>query len=181
MTTTPHPRIEEVLTQLRDAQSDMQALLARVPATHSQTVVREGTWSAAHIVEHLAIVEDGTGRLVSKLIKQAEGTTETESAPILPTLARFHVEDSSVRRIEAPDMVAPRAGLSLDTAVQTQQVARERVIAAYAAASGRALAEVSAPHPILGPLNGYQWGIFIAQHQRRHLVQLRAVLAALEV
>jgi hypothetical protein len=180
MTTTLHPRIEEVLTHLRDAQSDMQALLARVPATHSQTVVREGTWSVAQIVEHLAIVEDGIGRQVSKLIKQAEGTTETASDPILPTMARFHVEDSSVRRIEAPDMVAPRSALSLDAAMQAQQVARDRVIAAYTAASGRALAEVTAPHPILGLLNGYQWGMFIAQHQRRHLVQVRALLAALE-
>ena len=77
-------------------------------------------------------------------------------------------------------MVAPRSALSLDAAMQAQQVARDRVIAAYTAASGRALAEVTAPHPILGLLNGYQWGMFIAQHQRRHLVQVRALLAALE-
>lgn len=178
MTTMLHPRTAEVLAHLRDAQAEMQALLALVPAAHAATVVRDGTWSVAQIIEHLAMVEDGTGRLIAKLIKQAEGSTETEESAVLPTLARFHVEDASVRRIVAPDMVAPRAGLPLATTVPAQQIARERLMAAFEASSGRALGQVIQPHPVLGPLNGYQWGIFVAQHQRRHLVQLRDVLAA---
>jgi hypothetical protein len=79
----------------------------------------------------------------------------------------------------APAMVTPSAQLSLDAACAGQAVARERVMAAYRKASGRALAAVHAPHPVLGPLTGYQWGLFLAQHQRRHIVQMQTVLRAI--
>jgi hypothetical protein len=31
---------------------------------------------------------------------------------------------------------------------------------------------------VLGALDGYQWALFLAQHQRRHVPQLRAILDA---
>jgi hypothetical protein len=38
---------------------------------------------------------------------------------------------------------------------------------------GRDLTRLSAPHPIFGPINGYEWVLFIGQHEERHLGQLR--------
>jgi hypothetical protein len=52
-------------------------------------------------------------------------------------------------------------------------------LAALVDASGRALGQATAPHAIFGPLDGYQWALFVALHQRRHLVQISTTLAAL--
>jgi hypothetical protein len=130
------------------------------------------------VVEHLAIVEDGTGRLVSKLIKQADGTTEGETTPVTSSLDPFRVWDPSARPIEAPPMVQPTSTASLAEARAAQATARERLMAAFAAGSGRALGSVKHPHPLLGPLDVYQWGLFVAHHQRRHCTQIRDILAA---
>lgn len=177
-----HPRIAEVLAALTDAQREMDALITTirdtVPAEQWARVPDMGGWSVTQVVEHLAIVEDGAGRLVSKLIKQTGDAVETDTTPVAPGLERYRIWDPSGRRIEAPDMVTPKGALSLEDAHAAQQQARARVIEAYRAASGRALGSVSAPHPALGPLDAYQWGHMTAQHQRRHVTQIRSILAA---
>ena len=179
MTTLPlHPRIAEVIDALTHAQRLMQDTLDTIPAAHRDVPARPDTWSIAQIVEHLLLVEDGSGRLISKLLAQTVGTTESDDRSLAHSLDAFQVWNP-VRRIVAPAMVTPAAQRSFEEARTAQAVARERVIAVYRQASGRALATVQAPHPVLGPLNGYQWGWFLAQHQRRHLVQMHAVLAAL--
>lgn len=181
MTDTLHPRILDLLTELDRTQQEMHAMLATLPAGHANTVVREGGWSVAQVVEHLLLVEDGTGRLISTLIKQTEGTTETETDPVLPTLAGLYVADAVRNPIQAPPSVTPKGEISFADAVAAQQTARQRVMAAFTKGSGRALGALSYPHPILGSLNTYQWGHFLALHQQRHMVQLRAILSQLPV
>lgn len=178
MTTTPHPRIDEVLTVLREAQQELHDLLATLPAGAADRTPSGGGWSVTQVVEHLAVVEDGTGRLVSKLIRLAEGSTETETSPVASSLDRFRVWDPTARPIEAPPQVQPAGTASLDEARAAQATARERLMAAFAAGAGRALGTVKHPHPVLGPLDVYQWGLFVAHHQRRHCVQIRDILAA---
>jgi hypothetical protein len=173
-----HPRMAEVVGALRDAQHEMLALLDGVSPERAERRRHDTAWSVAQVVEHLAIVEDGTGRLIGKLLRQVEGTSDPDTAPITPTLARFQVMDANVRPIAAPPMVTPGDTATLAEATARQGASRERVIAALTAASGRALGTVSHPHPVLGVLDGYQWALFLAQHQRRHFAQIRAILAA---
>ncbi|WP_337169840.1 DinB family protein [Gemmatimonas aurantiaca] len=173
-----HPRTVEVVTALEAAQQDMHDILAAIPAAHHTTVPPNGGWSVAQVVEHLALLEDGVGRLISKMIKEVEGVDETSTEPIAPTIERFQVWNPT-RRIIAPESVAPGGDVSLADALDRQSIARGRMIEALVRASGRALGTVSAPHPVLGPLNGYQWGLIIAQHQRRHLLQIATVSSSL--
>lgn len=178
-TATLHPRTAEVIAALTTTQQIMHELLDGLSAADASRVTQDGTWSVAQIIEHLAIVEDGTGRLIGKVCKQLEGTVDPDTDAIAPTLAHFQIWDAKVIPIDAPASVAPKGTVSMADALAAQSEARRRVIEALTAASGRALGSVSFPHPFLGPLNGYQWALFLAQHQERHLIQLRGVLAAL--
>lgn len=173
-----HPRTAEVVTALEAAQQDMQDILAAIPAVHHDLPPAHGGWSMAQIVEHLALTEEGIGRLISKLIKQVEGVDETSTEQIAPTVEHFQVWNPT-RRIEAPATVTPTGEVSLVDALERQSTARARMIDALVRGSGRALGTVTAPHPLLGPLDGYQWGLFVAQHQRRHLLQIAAVSSSL--
>jgi hypothetical protein len=40
---------------------------------------------------------------------------------------------------------------------------------------GLALGRVTRAHPTLGPLNRYQWVLFVGQHEARHAAQLQDI------
>jgi hypothetical protein len=177
MTATPlPPRIVEVTSALTDAQRDLETLLDGIPSAHHDAPVAEG-WTIAQVIEHLALVEDGSGRVVSRLCKAAEGTEEADTDPVLPTLAHLGVETPETP-LSAPDMVRPAEGVSAQDALARLREARARVVSALLANAGRALATVTHPHPRLGVLNGYQWGLFLALHQRRHMTQIASIARA---
>lgn len=166
-----HPRIVEVVAALEAAQEHMHETLAGIPAELLSRKPADGGWSVEETVDHLARTEDGLGRVIGGMLKQLEGTVDTETDPIAPTLARFNVSEP-VRKVPAPERVLP-AGMPLAEALAAQAAARARVIEALRAGSGRALHTQTFPHPFFGPLNGYQWALLNAQHQRRHCVQMR--------
>ena len=116
MTATPlPPRIVEVTSALTDAQRDLETLLDGIPSAHHDAPVAEG-WTIAQVIEHLALVEDGSGRVVSRLCKAAEGTEEADTDPVLPTLAHLGVETPETP-LSAPDMVRPAEGVSAQDAL----------------------------------------------------------------
>jgi hypothetical protein len=39
-------------------------------------------------------------------------------------------------------------------------------------ADGLALSEIVQPHPVLGPINLYQWIAFVGAHEARHAAQV---------
>jgi len=172
MTVALHPRVAEVIAELETAQRELEDTLHALTPAQRDATEGNGGWSVAQIVEHLAMVEDGSGRLISKLIGQAEGTTETDEGPVRHLLDHFRI-DVPDRKIEAPEMVQPKSGLTVAEALTLLATARGRVIEAFERASGRDLGSVIFPHPALGPLNVYAWGLFLAHHQRRHVNQLR--------
>jgi hypothetical protein len=178
MTATPLPaRIVEVTSALTDAQRELEALLDGIPVAHHDAPVATG-WTIAQVIEHLARVEDGSGRVVSRQCAAAAGTVESETAPLMPSLAALRIETVATP-LTAPEMVQPQDGLSAADALARLREARARLLSVLLANAGRALSGVTHPHPRLGVLNGYQWGLFLALHQRRHQAQIVGIARAL--
>jgi hypothetical protein len=168
-----HPRLAELRAELDRSRDGLLAAVARVPAELATLRPEADHWSVAEVVEHLRMVEDGVGRLLGKLGKQAEtGGPEVSSASVLSSLDRFGLS-SPRRRIIAPDAVAPTGALSLAEGLAGLAESRRRLLELVHRVSGRALDEVAAPHPLLGPLSFYQWLLFLAQHEERHTIQIR--------
>lgn len=177
MSTSPlHPRILEVIAALTAAQQETDTLCAGITPDEESRRLGDG-WTVAEVVEHMAIVENGTGRIVSNIAKQVADTPETSDAPVGEVLSRYRVADPSYRKVAAPEMVHPSHGATVAESAARMRESRARLIAALEAASGTALGGAHYPHPLFGPLDGYQWGLLAAQHQRRHLVQIRTILA----
>lgn len=174
-----HPRVAEIIDELEKAQREFDEFIAAIPESQRTAPTANGKWSIAQHLEHLAIVEDGAGRLMSKLIKQvrASGALEKDESSVLNTLDQHQIWTLN-RRLLAPEVVRPNEGLPPSESLARQTASRLRVIAALESASGLALSTASAPHPYFGQFDVYQWGIMLAHHQRRHAECIRELLAS---
>jgi hypothetical protein len=173
-TSAPHPRIAELLAELEHSRRDLLDVVGSLSPEQRDAAPAGPEWSVAQILEHLCMVEDGGGRVVSKLMKQAQekGAYESEASSVLGSLDAFDIDNTN-RRIEAPDVVRPTGGMTAAQSLERLGAMRERLVTALLQGSGLALTSVSHPHPIFGPLDGYQWILLISLHQRRHIAQIR--------
>ena len=181
-TAAPHPRIAELLAELEASRRELLSVVKALPPEIRDAAPNGDAWSVSQILEHLSIVEDGGGRLISKLMKQAQanGDFEVESSSVLDSLKQFDVVNFD-RRLEAPEQVRPKGGLSAAEGLERLAAVRERLTTALLHGSGLALGSVSHPHPLFGPLNGYQWILVISIHERRHAAQIRRQTTLSEV
>jgi hypothetical protein len=134
-------------------------------------------WSAAELVEHLSIVEGNVVRLLEKLLGKAEEAGAGTVAPDLfddPVSIEEFVERARGVKLEAPERIRP-TGLTLSDSLARLRDSRAALHALrprVERADGRSL---RFPHPAWGPLDLYQWLLFVGAHEDRHLAQIEAL------
>jgi hypothetical protein len=170
-----HPRIEELLELLEETRGALLTAVAEVPAPYREARPADGGWTLGEIVDHVGKVETGTARLLVKRVGEARAqghASETETSSVFAGFDTRRLRDRSLP-IDAPPMVVPRAGASLREGLDALAVSRAALRAVLAEASGLALGTIVHTHPVLGPLNLYQWVIVLAMHDARHAEQVR--------
>ena len=175
-----HPRIAELLELLDESRAAVTMAVARVPEEARDRRAGEGHWTVGEVLDHLHRVDAGFARRLQKVVAEAKerGTPrETETSSVLDRLDRTKVTDRS-RRLEAPEIVRPTAGASAAEALAALGESRAAVRAGLLAANGLALGSVVLPHNVLGPLDMYQWTLFLAWHEERHAAQIREIADA---
>ena len=134
-------------------------------------------WSVGQLCEHLALVEGSVVKLLGKLLARAEESAgaRAEGAPFPPVSIAEFVERTRGVQIEAPEAARPAGELTLPeslAALAGTRAALRALRPRLERADGHA---VRFPHPVWGPLNLYQWLLFIGAHESRHLAQIEAV------
>ena len=176
-----HPRIEEVLNYLDAERSALREAVELVsPELRNQS---PGTdrWSVAQVLQHLAIIEKRIGMGMTKWVADARAGgvgPETETSSVMNSLPLQLIADRSQRR-SAPEEVRPRGDIDAASAWTSLEQTRASLRAAILAGDGLALGEVVQPHPVLGPINLYQWALFVGSHETRHTGQVREIAAEL--
>src|SRR4051812_24865559 len=172
-----HPRIAELLVELDAARAELLALVASLTPEQRNAPAVGDAWSVAQILEHLTMVENGGGRLVSKIVQEVEtlGQREESTSSVLGMNDEYQIATSNVR-VTAPEWIRPTAGLSPEESMARLAEMREKLKSVLRRASGLALEGAAMPHPLFGPFNGYQWALATAQHERRHTRQIRRLV-----
>jgi len=135
-----------------------------------------GRWSVAELVEHLSIVEGNVATLLDKLLSKA-GESGAASSPDIfvdPVSIEEFVERTRGVKLEAPERIRP-TGLPLADSLARLRDSRAALHALrprVERADGRA---IRFPHPAWGPLDLYQWLLFVGAHEDRHLAQIEAL------
>jgi hypothetical protein len=118
---------------------------------------------------------------VAKRVAQAREAChapELETSSVLGTLDHLRVSELD-RKLVAPERAQPIDNPDRATAERRLAESRAALFAAMESGDGLALGEIRHTHLRFGELDLYQWCLFIAEHEKRHTVQLRDVAAQL--
>ena len=150
-----------------------------------------GRWSVAEILEHLSLVERGVARVVTRLLEKAEaagqskaeaagqarettGQTHEAAAAFAPVSIAEFVERTRTQRLNAPESARP-AGASVADSLAHLRDSRAALHALRPRVERADCTSARLPHPAWGPLNLYEWLLFLGAHEARHLAQIEAL------
>jgi uncharacterized damage-inducible protein DinB len=176
-----HPRLEEVINYLDSERNALREAVELVPPALRDQSPGSDRWSVAQVLQHLVIIEKRIGMGVTKWLSDARAAglgPELETASVIESLPLQLIADRTQKRT-APEEVRPSGEMDAVSAWATLEQTREVLRTAALSGDGLALGEVIQPHPVLGPINLYQWLLFVGSHETRHTGQVREIAAEL--
>lgn len=170
-----HPRTAELLQHLDAQHQHLRKAVESVPRERREVKPAPERWSVAEVVEHLSIVETRIERVFTMRLTEARSAgrlgAERDQSPVVGTIDMDRVLDRT-RRITAAEAALPTGQLDADAAWAALERARERLRDAVRGTDGLAIGDVVQVHPVLGPINLYQWIAFVGAHEARHAAQV---------
>lgn len=137
----------------------------------------EKDWSVGEIIDHLTIAEIATGKLTTKLTREAEATGGL--APFPADVAVFAALPSGPPGpAEAPPVVWPSHGKPIGDLIATMKATRERSRQSVERLGTIDPRPLTFKHFRLGELDLAQWWTLQAEHDGIHLAQIRDVKGA---
>ena len=131
-------------------------------------------WSVGEIVHHLTIAEIATGKLTTKLTREAEAAGTLQPFPAdLRELRPMSAAPAA--GADAPQVVWPERGRPIATLVGDMKATRTRSRQSIEKLGGVDPRPLVFKHFRLGDLDLSQWWQLQAQHDAIHLAQIRDV------
>lgn len=168
--------LAEIYAALDDAHRDLRERVAPLGEERQNFRPAAEAWSIAEIVEHLAIIESRVTGLLGMIVAKAEQEGSVAAEFKIVSLARF--AERGAGKLSAPDAVRPQGGASVAQSLAKMDETRAAIGALQARLNAVDVSAFSYPHPLFGPLNAYEWLATLAAHERRHLKQIEAIVAA---
>lgn len=167
-------RLSELVQYASTTRDELEAFVRNVPESLHATRAGSERWSIAEHVEHLTLIEDSIGRLISSMAKQlrADNATETAHSSMLGSLDQYQLTLTTTK-LTAPGPYVPTGTLTSGEALEKLRTIRARLLEGVHKANGLDLCKATVAHPFFGPLDGYQWLLLVGQHEMRHLQQMR--------
>lgn len=161
----------EIFEEMDATRARLDATLARVGERERERGAQAEGWCVAEIVEHLATVEQGVGRLAGMLLQKA-GEGEAAWPLSLDELAgRARGE-----KFKAPESIIPRGDVSLADSHARLREARAALLSLRPQVEQGGASGARYPHPIFGPLDIFQWLAVHNFHEERHRRQIERIL-----
>ena len=171
-----------MLRHLDENRVVLRAAVDGVPRNLRETRPAPDRWSVAEVLEHLTRVETGLTRLLAKRLSEADAASafqpDAETSSVVATINNELLVDRR-HRITAGERVVPTGELTSDmawAALETSRHDLKRLVTSY---EGRDISSVMLPHPVLGPINAFQWFVFIGTHEARHAGQITEIAQSL--
>ena len=133
-------------------------------------------WSVAETLEHIALGEDYMFGYVTNMVMKAPAGAPDRDVAKMDALVLKMVPDRSNKR-QAPPELVPTGRWSPAETLEHFLKSRQRTIEYMQTAPDLRQHVSDSP---LGPLDGYEWLLFISAHSDRHTKQILEVEAAVD-
>ncbi|MEP6904706.1 MAG: DinB family protein [Gemmatimonadales bacterium] len=174
-------RLAEVISYIDASRVPLLESVAHVHPSFAEICPRDGTWSVAEILTHLALVEAGVAKLVARSVlwgKEKGIGPETSDESVLSSLDEFAIIERP--KFTSPERLIPPHDSRMDEALRMLGDSRRALLDALVEGDGMDLSAIKRPHPVFGELNIYQWSLFIGKHEERHTRQIQRTLRDLQ-
>jgi hypothetical protein len=163
------------LTTTRD-----QVLAESAKLTDAQWTFKSAPdrWSVGEVVQHLVLAEPFLFETQQKLLSAPPATAEQLAAVKGKEEMIRKVIPDRTQKVQAPEPLRPTTAAKIGRQADTVAAFKDHRAKTidYATKTNDDLHGRIGDSP-LGPLDGYQWLVFIAAHTERHLAQIREVKA----
>jgi hypothetical protein len=134
-------------------------------------------WSVAEVSEHIAVAESGIFGMVQGKIMTSPATPEkrAEVAGKDETILKM-VPDRS-HKAQAPEFLKPTNRWATQADLVKAFEDSRKATMDYVRTTNDDLRDHFGPHPLLGPMDAYQWILLISAHSERHTKQIEEVKA----
>lgn len=177
----PYNSVAEIYESIDEARARLVASVEGLADGQDSLRPDPARWSVAEIVEHLSLVEGQIARLFHVMLAKAEaaGATRPEGSESQPFAAPVsideYVEPLREKKLQAPDSARPSGSSTLAEALARLEESRAALHALRPRLERIDGAALLYPHPAAGPINAYQWLLFIGSHEDRHRLQIEAL------
>jgi uncharacterized damage-inducible protein DinB len=134
-------------------------------------------WSVAEVAEHITVAESGILGLVQTKVMQTPATPEKrEQVKGKDEIILEKVPDRS-KKAQAPEFLRPTGRWATQAELTEAFEKNRQATMDYVRTTNDDLRDHLFDHPVLGPMDGYQWLLLISAHSARHTAQIEEVKA----
>lgn len=159
----------------------LKAAVENLPDDVSGALPAGEKWTVAQIVEHVSMVDEGAGKICHRLLSksQADGKTSDGTARISSGFIEKAMA-SAQSKLEAPDIVQPRAGRTIAGSLAVMDGNRETFKALQPLFEGLDDTGHKFPHPYFGEMTATEWFAVKIAHEARHARQIAALVERIQ-
>jgi hypothetical protein len=167
--------IFESIEQVRRSVYDRVAGLAAEQAAFRN---EPDGWSPAQLAEHMCVSEERLAGAIQRYLSAAEAQGRPAASPAIAPVSLERIQEQAKAKFKSPEATQPSGSLSIPEILERMRRSRENLMAMRCRLEAIDVSDVTFPHPVFGPLNLYEWVLFVGMHERRHLRQIEAVMAS---
>lgn len=170
--------IAEIYAANAKIREKLKALVGNLTAEQAKLLTEKGDWTIENIVEHIAIVHEGMGKISAKLLSEAKTkgvSTANGKAKISPEFVQKNGE-SLQKKFEAPERVRPSGKLTIAESLEKLDADVKKIEDLRPLFESVECSDFKFPHPFFGDLNAHDWLVLIGGHELRHIKQIEKIL-----
>lgn len=166
--------IDQIFENNAAVREELRAFLGSIASEDEFRVPEGETWSAAHILEHLSLTEEGMGKICSLLLRGAARKDGAE--PELSEKFVNSVTDFQSVKVKTPPTGEPTGTIAIAESLEKMDANRAKLNEKRHRFVENDPSAATFPHPYLGDMTALEWLALIGYHEKRHLEQMKRVL-----
>jgi hypothetical protein len=169
--------LEDIYAGNAKVRERLKAMVESIPPENASVLPDGEKWTIAQILEHVAMVDEGTVKICAKLLKKAQeaGRTYGGEVVISDEFLQKGAEIATMK-VDAPSFVQPSAGKSVTESLTKLDETAEslnEMRALFESVDGTAF---KFPHPFFGEITAQEWLALKGGHEMRHIRQIERLL-----